>query len=201
MHKGVLLFTLVLCVCAPMVQAQIVESGYMSVDLSQYTPPENGEPFIPRCNILTNPGFETGSLPPWTTDNWTVTNLDFYTGSFCAEDYQNHWIRQDFAPIPVSTILSVSMWSRQPSGPAFQAVDFFYGPVDFDEFLVAPGDGWTFINMTGHLRPSGNLQSIRIWGYSGQAPELTRADDVTIEVGGTPTQETTWGWVKFQYRP
>jgi len=200
MRKQLLLLVLMACICAPLAGAQLVQSGSFSMDLSEYTPPQNGQPFEPRSNVLVNPGFETGSLPPWTTDNWTVTGADFHSGAYSAEDYQNHWVRQDFSPIPVADITSVSMWARQPSGPAFQAVDFFYGVSDYDEFLVAPGDPWTFIDMTGFLRGSGSLQAIRIWGYSGGAPELTRVDDVMIDVVGTPAQETSWGWVKVQYR-
>jgi hypothetical protein len=200
MQKRLLFLALVACICVPLAGAQLVQSGYLSIDLSQYTPPQNGQPFAPRSNVLTNPGFETGSLPPWATDNWTVTNADYYSGVYCAQDYQNHWIRQDFTPIPVAGINSITMWERQPSGPAFGAVDFFYSPSDYDEFLVAPGDGWTFEDVTGYLRSSGSLEAIRIWGYSGPSPELTRVDDVTIDVEGTPAQETSWGWVKIQYR-
>ena len=182
--------------------ATIVQSGNFTVNLDQYVPEQNGQPFpVPPSNVLQNPGFETGSLPPWTTDNWTVTNTDSYSGTYCAEDVQNHWIRQDFAPIPVGDINSVTMWERQPQGPAFGAVDFFYGATDYDEFLVAPGDPWTFIDMTSHLRGSGSLQSIRIWGYSGQAPELTKIDDVNIDTSTpTPTDRGSWGRIKGLYR-
>jgi hypothetical protein len=200
MQKRLLLLVLIAGICAPLAGAQLVQSGFFSIDLSQYTPPQNGQPFAPRSNVLTNPGFEFGSLPPWTTDNWTVTNTDYYSGVYCAQDYQNHWVRQDFTPVLVTDINSISMWERQPSGPAFAAVDFFYGPSDFDEFLVAPGDPWTFIDLTGFLRSTGSLQAIRLWGYSGPQPELTRVDDVTIDVVGTPAQQTTWGWVKIQYQ-
>jgi hypothetical protein len=200
MQKLILLLALIVGIGAPMAGAQLVQSGNLSVDLSQYHPGQNGQPFLPRSNGLINPGFETGSLPPWTTDNWTVTNTDYYSGVYCAQDIENHWIRQDFSPIPVAGINSVTLWERQPSGPAFGAIDFFYSPSDYDEFLVAPGDGWTFEDITSFLRSTGSLTAIRIWGYSGPSPELTRIDDVAIDVQGTPAQETSWGWVKVQYQ-
>lgn len=200
MQKQLLLLVLVACVCAPLAGAQIVQSGYLSVDLSEYTPAQNGQPFAPRSNALTNPGFETGTLPPWTTNNWSVVNTDFYSGAYCAEDVGNYYIRQDFTPIPVAGITSVTLWERQPEGPAFGAIDFFYSPSDYDEFLVAPGDGWTFEDITYHLRGTGSLEAIRIWGYSGSGPQLTKIDDVTIDVEGTPAEDATWGWVKIQYR-
>jgi hypothetical protein len=183
--------------------AQIMESGSFVVDLSQYTPPTHGEPFETRCNVLGNPGFETGSLPPWTTNGWTVTDEDAYAGIYSAESYGNIHVEQFFTPLDVSQVISVTMWSKQPEGIAFQAVDFFYSPTDYDEFLVGPGVDWTFIDMTSQLRPAGMLQGIRIWGYSGGGPEpdLIRVDDVIIEdEGGSPAQVNTWGLIKSLYQ-
>src|SRR5262245_11943700 len=181
MKRSLVLLACLLLIAASSASAVIVQSGLIQMDLNDYTPAQNGQALGFLTNVLGNPGFETGSLPPWTTDNWSVTNGDFHTGSFCATDVGNFFLRQDFAPIPVGSINLISFWSRQPSGPAFQAVDFFYGPADFDEFLVAPGDGWTFIDATSQLRGVGSLIAIRIWGYSGIGPELTRVDDVVLD--------------------
>lgn len=189
---------------APMAAAErIAESGDFVVDLDQHTPGQGGDPFMPECNILVNPGFETGELPPWTTTNWIVTNEDAHSGVYSAEDYGNYWIRQDFDPVDVSEITSITVWYKQPE-VAISAIDYYYGPSDYDEFLVwMTGPDWTFFDVTSELRPVGMLQAIRIWGYSGGGPDpdLTRLDDVAIEIeGGTPAEGTTWGDIKAFFR-
>lgn len=197
------LLSALLLVIAPAVSAELVQSGFIEMDLNDYTPAENGTALDALANVLVNPGFETGALPPWTTDNWSVTGADFHTGAFSAEDIGNFWIRQDFAPIPVGDINLIAFWCRQPDGPAFQAVDFFYSAVDFDEFLTAPGHDWTFIDVTSQLRAVGSLVAIRIWGYSGgpPSPDLTRADDVILDADiVTATETSSWGRVKGLYR-
>lgn len=189
--------------CAPVASAQVVQSGSIIMDLGDYIPGDNGDPVVGSSNALGNPGFESGVLAPWTSTNWVVTGADFYSGAYSAEGIGNFFIHQDITPVPVGDVLSVTMYSKQPEGIMFQAVDFFYGGSDHDEFLVAPGVDWTFINMTGQLRAAGSLTGIRVWGYTGGGsdPDIIRIDDVVIEVDGiTPTQEWSWGQVKHHHR-
>lgn len=192
---------IVLFVTAP-AGAVTIQSGFFEIDSSTLAGPVQSDPIPVLSNILVNPGFETGSLLPWTTNNWSVTSGDAHTGTYSAEDVGNYWVRQDFVPIPVGDINSISMWSKQPVGIAFQAVDFFYSATDYDEFLVAPGVDWTFIDMTSELRGAGSLFGIRIWGYSSGTPDdLTRIDDVIVDaVGATAVEPATWGRVKDSFR-
>lgn len=164
--------------------------------------PHQDTPLGQRSNILQNPGFESGTLAPWTTAGWTVINTDFHSGSYSAQGVTNIWIRQDFAPVDVTTINSISAYEKQPSGIAFAAVDFIYSSdADYDEFLVAPGTGWTFIDMTSQLRGSGMLSAIRFWSYSGAGDQITRVDDVNLDAqGGVPVEASSWGKVKALYR-
>jgi hypothetical protein len=189
---------------APAAGAELIQSGYIIADTEDYEPGPNGDPSgAGQGNFLANPGFEDGVLTPWTTDNWVVTSADANSGQYSAEDFGNFWIRQDFTPVDVADVQSISMYSKQPEGLAFQAVDFFYGVNDFDEFLVGPGVDWTFIDMTAQLRGGGQLEAIRIWGYSGGGgdPDLTRVDDVLIDVDlPTAADATTWGRIKTIYR-
>lgn len=203
MRKAALILSLCFCL-APMALAEnLVTSGSMQVDLDN--PPENitthATPTVPRSNILVNPGFETGELDPWTTNNWTVTNNDAHSGVYSAFDVGNYWIRQDFAPIDVNQITSISTWHRQPD-IAISAIDFFYSSTDYDEFLVfLSTPNWEFFDVTSQLRPSGMLQAIRIYGYSGGGSQQTYLDDITIETeGGTPASEGTWGQIKALFR-
>jgi hypothetical protein len=181
-----------------------IQSGYFVVDLESYVPGEVGAPIgIPAAQVLLNPGFESAGLAPWSTSAWYVQAADAYTGSQCAESEGNEWIRQDFGPFDVNDVTLVAFWARQPDGPAFQAVDFYYGAADFDEFLVFPPHDWSYWDVTSFLRPVGTLIAIRIWGYSGggSSPDITRIDDVVVDVNGaTATEPSTWGAVKGLYR-
>jgi hypothetical protein len=187
---------------SPAAMAITARSGRGVADLDSYVPRENGVPFDPRGNVLMNGDFETGALAPWTTNAWVITGGDFHGGAFSAEAVANTWLYQEFDPIAVGGVLSISMWSKQPAGAAFQAVDLFYGPSDFDEFLVGPGVDWTFIDMTSEMRPTGTLMAIRIWGYEDSAPgdDVTRVDDVFIDHIASPVETATWGLIKAIYR-
>lgn len=203
MKLAMVLIGFALVVTAPIAHAErIAQSGSIVIDLDTIERDGPQTPYRGSSNLLDNPGFETGSLPPWTTDSWTVTGADAQSGSFSAQGIGNVWVRQDFAPVDVSTIISVGLWSKQPE-QALQAIDFFYSNTDFDEFLIFPFADWSFFDVTSQLRAVGNLQGIRIWGYQGGGPDidLTRIDDIEIDAeGATPTQETTWGKVKQLYR-
>ncbi len=62
--------------------------------------------------VLENPGFETGSLPPWTTNNWVVDTIYPHSGTYCACDVGNFWIDQTFDSVPGSEVQSITFWSR-----------------------------------------------------------------------------------------
>ena len=62
----------------------------MTIELGEHPvgPPQT--PSVPNNNVLTNPGFETGALPPWINNgNWSVTGSDPHTGAFHAENLGN----------------------------------------------------------------------------------------------------------------
>jgi len=186
-------------------QAYTVRSGSVIMDSSdihtgQINPSSQNQSLV---ELLLNPGFESGSLPPWTTDaNWTVVGTSPHSGSFCATDEGNHWIRQDFAGINTANVLSVSFWARQPT-PQLQAYDFIYSDNTFDEDIWFPPSAWTQKDITYLLRPAGaTLIAIRIWGYFSTDPEpdITFVDDVAINVAGaTPVGPSTWGEIKAHF--
>jgi len=203
MKRSLLFLALGALTAAVPAGAQTIESGNYFYDLSEYTPAQNGGSFPVLSNILSNAGFETGALPPWTTSGWSVTGADFYAGAYSAESFGNVAVEQAVAPVDVNDITSITVWAKQPEGVAFAAVHFLYDDATFDEFFIAPGVDWTFVDMTSQLRGSGNLVGIRFYGYSGGGPgeDLTRIDDASIEANvGVPVGVSTWGRVKQLYR-
>ena len=182
--------------------AVMLYSGSTVVNSNTYVPqnPTPHQPVPATSNVLQNPGFETGSLPPWVSNAWTVTNTDQHSGTYSAWDVGNNNVEQDFTPIDVSQITSVSVWEKQDSGTAFAAVDLIYAG-GTDEVVVAPGRDWTSIDLTSHLRGSGQLQGIRFWGYSGAGDQLTQVDDVDIEANvANPVATTSWGAIKDSFK-
>jgi len=187
---------------APMAQAErIVQSGSITIDLDSIDRENSDVVVMTRDNTLENPGFETGELPPWTTNNWSVTDVDPASGTYCAEDIGNYWIRQDFAPIDVGDINSITLWAQQPEA-AISAVDLFYSETDYDEFLIWPLAEWSLFDVTAELRAVGSLVAIRVYGYSGGGPDpdLSRIDDIAIDAEPVATDGATWGAVKNLYR-
>ncbi len=131
--------------------------------------------------LLQNPGFESGVLTPWTTNNWIVDTIHPHTGTYCASDVGNYWIRQEVDTTGCADIAEVSFWSRQPE-TAIQAVYLYFDDGSQDYDIVYPGAEWTFHDVSYLLNPAKKLVAITIWGYSGGGtdPDSTYIDDVTI---------------------
>jgi len=180
-----------------------VQSGNIVMDSGDIQAGTPGSAPSSMVEVLVNPGFETGALAPWTqSGGWSVVNTNPHSGTFCAFDIGNNFIRQDFGPINTGSVSSVSFWSRQPEAQ-IQAVDFFYSDLTFDEFLVFVGTTWQLNNVTSNLRPAGALlTAIRVWGYSGGPPgsDDTFVDDVSVNgAGATPVAPSTWGEIKSHF--
>jgi len=203
MKIAMMLVVLGVCLAAPLAHAErIAQSGSFIIDLDTIERDGPQTPYRGSSNVLENAGFETGSLPPWTTTGWSVTSTDPQSGTYSAEGIGNNWIEQQFPGVDVASINSVGLWSKQPE-QALQAIDFYYSDSDYDEFLIFPLANWSFFDLTSQLRPVGSLQGIRIWGYQGGGPDvdLTRVDDVVVDADvATPIQDSTWGKVKQLYR-
>src|ERR1700676_5147838 len=93
--------------------------------------------------ILSNPGFETGSLNPWFIGNnfggttWSVTGAGCHSGSFCATNNGNNELEQTFAPVPVASITDIDFWGLHTSASVTaMAVDLLYLGGGDDEFIL-----------------------------------------------------------------
>lgn len=161
-----------------------------------------GFAFSVPVELLQNGDFETGVLQPWTTNNWIISTTDPHSGTYCAFDEGNYWIRQDFTPVDVSKVVSVTFWHKQPEVTVY-GIEFYYGPSDYDFELIFPsGPEWLENDVTGLLRTTGNLEAIRIWGYSGGGPDpdYNYIDDVSIIYDeDVALDRTTFGAIKAMF--
>ncbi|HZQ67162.1 MAG TPA: hypothetical protein VFA68_01480 [Terriglobales bacterium] len=132
----------------------------------------------PTGNILQNPGFESGALPPWYVARnfcsspcrpWTIATVHPRTGVYDAGDMGNIEMRQDFTAVSTSIITKVVMWIRHPSGVGLPAaVDFFYTDGTDDEFLIfTPDQNWDVFDLTADLESGKMLSGISVFGFSG----------------------------------
>jgi hypothetical protein len=153
------------------------------------------------ANVLSNAGFESGSLSPWFQDHsfssgtdWFVTNADSHSGTYSAEDTGNKELRQNFAGIAGSSITQFSFWAEHPvEGTAsLLAYDFFYSDSTSAEFLVdTVGTGWTLFDVLANLNTSKTLVGFSIYGNSYPG-DITRVDDFVINVGGAVPEPASW---------
>jgi len=156
----------------------LVESGKVISRKTSVTEEE----FLLEREMLQNPGFETGSLYPWTTNNWIVDTIYPRQGRYCASVVGNYWIRQDIHPIFTAFLSHITFWARQPEAPAAQAYDFIYSDSTIEEFVHYPTADWAQYDVTANLNQQKVLVAFQLWGYSGGGPnpDSTYIDDVSI---------------------
>jgi hypothetical protein len=172
---------------------QIVQSGGFVLDIgsgeviSSPTNEAQADAFPPPQELLQNTGFESGDLAPWYQapgNHWVITTLFPHSGTYCATDTGNYWIRQDFVqPVLTDSIVSITFWSRQPDNQ-IQAFDFMYSDMTYHEDIVWPTSVWQQFDITSWLsdQMGKTMVGLRFWGYvgGGPAPDSTYTDDLSI---------------------
>lgn len=153
-------------------------------------------------NLLSNAGFESGSMAPWVqdqdfggTENWNVTSADANTGLFSATDVGNKRIMQSFTATSVSLISEVSVWIKNPD-VVINAVALFYDDSTVQEGLVwAPNGEWNKVDVTSWLLSGKNLNGVGVWGYSGGGAGEDRSyvDDFVVEAVPEPATMAALG--------
>jgi len=159
------------------------------------------------ASILSNPGFETGTLTPWFQDgngspaepeDWNVTGAAAHSGAFSATVVGDKEISQNFSPVLGTDILEVSFWLKQPefgSGAVLSAVNLFYSDASRGGGVcdsVPDASGWAFCDVTSVLDPTKSLVGFSLFGYSGGGPTEDRSflDDARIVTeGAAPAPE------------
>lgn len=146
-------------------------------------------------NLVSNAGFESGSLAPFVQDqdfggpeNWNVTSVDAHTGLFSATDVGNKRIMQSFAATSVASISEVSVWIKNPD-VVVNAVALFYDDSTVQEGIVwAPNGEWNKVDVTSWLLAGKNLNGIGVWGYigGGAGEDRTYVDDFVVEAVPEP---------------
>ena len=142
-------------------------------------------------NVLTNPGFETGTLSPWTiaSSSPTVTSAQAHSGTYSVAEFSGDEVKQTFSAIATSDITEVSFWALRDGGP-FDSYTFFYGDATQQDFLLSAlgASGWNQYNVTSNLAAGKNLIGFGIFGTS---PGPTYLDDFLISTGAVP-EPSTW---------
>lgn len=148
-------------------------------------------------NVLSNAGFETGSMAPWFQsqdfggpENWNVTNAVAHSGSFSATDVGNKEIRQNFAAISGSSITNIDLWVRNmDSGALINFVTLYYSDNTSDGTLIFESStDWENHNFTSLLNTSKNLVGIGVFGFQGGsgAEDRSYVDDFRIDAVPEP---------------
>lgn len=136
-------------------------------------------------NILSNPGFETGSLGPWFQDrgipssppgaNWSVSNANPNSGTYSATAGDNYELRQNFSPVATSTIDSVTFWAEAPA----MSYDLFYTDGTDNQFTVfGSSTAYQMFDATTNLAAGKMLDAVSFWGSS---PGPAFLDDVSVD--------------------
>lgn len=161
-------------------------------------------------NILSNPGFESGSLGPWTVGSnfctgsglpcspWSVTNTVSNSGSYSAVDVGNIELTQSFAAVATSSITDASFYVMHPlvqSSAVPMFVEFGYTDGTSSSMTIdTTNTGWNLETVTSLLTPGEMVDSISVFGYvpsltviaAGDAGSaFTYVDDFDIDVAGT----------------
>ncbi len=147
---------------------------------------------------LINGDFETGSLPPWTTNGWVVDTVNPHGGRYCAWDTGGHWIRQDIEPRRNSLI---TFHARQPEQPGGMTLEMLYTDSTVRQVFYQPGSAWTEYWQDTLFDPRKQLCGLRFRGrQGGPAGDTTYIDDVMLLQGGdlgvagvlSPTGDSFW---------
>ena len=144
-------------------------------------------------NVLVNPGFETGALPPWANTfdfcggcTWAVTSTDAHSGLYSAFVGGNRALQQDFTAIPATMITEASLWLKMPE-TGIADVFVLYSDATDSENIFTVGNTWAMYDMIPFLDPTKSVVSFGVYGCNG-CPGLSQtfADDFVVSTTPEP---------------
>lgn len=149
-------------------------------------------------NAVANAGFESGVLGPWynsTGGNWAVTSTESHSGGYSTKVIGNFELRQNFAPVAVSSLVTRQFWLRHPSSngaPTYVTLGYSDGS-STGLITFTNGSDWELITIGRELDDAKSLSSFAIYGYSGTGDQDTLLDDVVFDNGVSAVPEpATW---------
>jgi len=142
--------------------------------------------------MLENGGFETGSLPPWTSNGWWIRTDWTHSGNYSAYTANigtSALIRQDFDPIASNEIRSIRLWVKTWDVEAIW-IHFFYEGGSYSNYIldlynpIIWENGFGLHNVTDGPLPDSVLTGIEITGGNGFDSDLW-LDDVSVIADST----------------
>lgn len=119
---------------------------------------------------LVNSSFETGTLAGWSTNSAVITTAQAHTGSYSVAAMGGDFVRQNFAAVDVSDVVSLSFWVRRLQGGNLDYVQFFYSDASSNNYMVNTlGNGntdWAFFDLTSQLTSGKQLTGFLVYGTS-----------------------------------
>jgi hypothetical protein len=115
-----------------------------------------------------------------------VTTDQAHSGLYSSQGFAADSIRQNFAPIPTSTITEVSFWVKRIGGPFDQYSLYYQDGSSEARLIFGSGDDWSFFNVTAELDVGKNLVGFSIFGTTSGPAYL---DDFSIVANGSAVPE------------
>lgn len=150
------------------------------------------------ADVLSNSGFESGVLSPWTVLDGSpvVTSAQAHSGTYSIAELGNDSIMQTFTAVATSDITEVSLWAMLSSGP-FDSYTFYYSDSTHSSFILSgSGSSWTKFDLTSNLASGKSLVGFSIYGTT---PGPTYLDDFLINVGSAVPEPATWAMMLFGF--
>lgn len=153
-----------------------------------------------QCQIIINPGFETGSTAGWRLDgdalnpgHWNIVSSPTQAGSFALmEVNMGKFIGQTFSPIAVSDIQDMSFWIYTTLDANIH-IRAGYSDLTFQNIMLTNTSGsYNHKNYSSYLNSSKSIISFDISSYYASSPGAGNAYYDSFALSTVPEAKTAW---------